>query len=127
VNADTTAAYWACFLDQGRGTFTPWTKKGGMKVRVESHDKQLLKDLQRSFGGLVTRSRAPFERQWGARTMSCWSISGAAARAMIERLLPYMRRRREVAEAWLNSFPTAGSRHQTELAAALHLVHGADA
>jgi hypothetical protein len=104
------AAYWACFFDQGRGTFTPWDKRGGMKIRVESYDKRLLKDLQRSFGGLVSRTRAPFERQWGARTMHCWSISGAPAREMIERVLPYMRRRREIAEAWLKSFPTVAPR-----------------
>jgi hypothetical protein len=113
---DTTAAYWACFLDQGRGSFTAWTPKGGMKIRVESQDKALLKDLQRSFGGLVTRSRAPFERQWGARVLYAWGISGTPARAMIERLLPYMRRRREVAEAWLKSYPA--DRQQNLLVAA---------
>jgi hypothetical protein len=63
------AGYWACFFDQGRGTFTPWTKKGGMKIRVESQDKTLMEDLQRTFGGLVTRSRGPYQRQWGARAV----------------------------------------------------------
>ena len=50
------AGYWACFFDQGRGTFTPWDKKGGMKIRVESQDKQLLKQLQRAWGGTISRT-----------------------------------------------------------------------
>jgi hypothetical protein len=99
------AGYWACFFDQGRGTFTPWTKKGGMKVRVESQDKQLLKQLQRVWGGLVTRSRGPYQRQWGARALHCWQVCGPAARQTITRVLPYMRRRREVASACLRSYP----------------------
>jgi hypothetical protein len=101
------AGYWACFFDQGRGTFTPWNKKGGMKIRVESQDKQLLKDLQRAWGGTISRSRGPHQRQWGGRTMHAWTISGKPARAMVSRVLPHMKnpRRREVAEEWLRSYP----------------------
>ena len=119
------AGYWACFFDQGRGTFTPWDKKGGMKIRVESQDKALLKDLQRTFGGLITRSRGPFERQWGASVMHCWQVCGVMARKTIVRLLPYMRRRREAAEAWLKSFPTAVPRGTRPRPVTLQLVHGA--
>jgi hypothetical protein len=99
------AAYWACFFDQGRGTFTPWNKKGGMKIRVESQDKQILKDLQQEFGGHITRAREPYERQWGSRILWAWSISGREARAMVNLVLPHMRRRQEMAEAWLRSYP----------------------
>jgi len=120
------AAYWACFFDQGRGTFSPWSKKGGMKIRVESQDRKLLKDLQQAFGGVVTRSRAPYERQWGSLTMYAWSISGKPAREMVTRVLPYLRRRRAIAEAWLESYPNGrGSEHQTEAGHSLQLVHGA--
>jgi hypothetical protein len=108
----TEAAYWACFFDQGRGTFTPWSKKGGMKLRVESQDKSLLADLQRVFGGLVTRSRRPFERQWGSRSLYCWQANGPTARQTIARVLPYLRRRREIADAWLRSYPAERPKQQ---------------
>jgi hypothetical protein len=120
------AGYWACFFDQGRSTFTPWDKKGGMKIRVESHDRALLEDLQLAFGGAVTRSRAPYERQWGALTLYAWSISGQPAREMVNRVLPYLRRRRAIAEAWLKSYPNdRATGHQTVAGHPLHLVHGA--
>jgi hypothetical protein len=101
------AGYWACFFDQGRGTFTPWTPKGGMKIRVESHGKQILKQLQRAWGGTISRAREPHERQWGSRIMWAWTICGQPARAMVSRVLPHMkrRRRREIVEAWLRSYP----------------------
>jgi hypothetical protein len=50
-----------------------------MKIRVESQDQQLLKDLQRAIGGALSRSRAPYQRQWGARTLWALSISGTPA------------------------------------------------
>jgi hypothetical protein len=110
------AAYWACFFDQGRGTFTPWNKKGGMKIRVESQDKSLLEDLQRAFGGLVARSRRPYQRQWGARSLYCWQANGSTARQTIARLLPYMRRRGKVAEEWLSSYRAERQRDLPEAA-----------
>jgi hypothetical protein len=88
------AGYWACFFDQGRGTFTPWDKKGGMKIRVESQDRQLLKDLQRAIGGALSRSRAPYQRQWGARTLWALSISGTPALSMVTSVLPHMKNQR---------------------------------
>jgi hypothetical protein len=103
--ADTTSAYWACFLDMGRGTFAPWNKKGGMKVRIEAQDRRLLKQLQSAFGGSLSRSRGPYERQWGARVLYALTISGHPARQMIAKVLPHMRRRRAVAEVWLKSYP----------------------
>jgi hypothetical protein len=107
MTEDAEAAYWACFFDLGRGTFTGWNPRGGQKVRVESHDKQLLKDLQLAFGGHVTRAREPYERQWSGRIMHAWTICGQPARTMVTRVLPHMkrRRRREIAEAWLRSYP----------------------
>jgi hypothetical protein len=108
------AAYWACFFDQGRGTFTPWSKKGGMKIRVESQDRQLLKQLQAAFGGSLSRSRGPYERQWSGRVMYALTISGTPARQMVTRVLPHMKnpRRREVAETWLTSRTDAAAVHQ---------------
>jgi hypothetical protein len=76
-----------------------------MKVRVESQDRQLLKQLQAAFGGSVSRSRGSYERQWSCRVMYALTISGTPARQMVTRVLPHMKnpRRREVAEAWLSS------------------------
>jgi hypothetical protein len=101
------AAYWACFFDQGRGTFTPWTPKGGMKIRVESHGKQILKQLQHAWGGRISRSREPYQRQWGSRVMNAWTISGKPARDMVTSVSPHMKnpRRRAVVEDWLRSYP----------------------
>jgi hypothetical protein len=108
------AGYWACFFDQGRGTFTPWTPKGGMKIRVESHGKQILKQLERAWGGTITRSREPYQRQWGSRVMNAWTICGQPARTMVSSVLPQMKspRRREVAESWLSSRTEAAAVHQ---------------
>jgi hypothetical protein len=110
--------YWACFFDQGRGTFTPWTPKGGMKIRVEGHGKQLQKQLQHVWGGHISRSREPNVRQWGSRIMWAWTICGQPARQMVARVLPHMKspRRRAIAEAWLKSYPA--ERQQYLLSAA---------
>src|SRR5687768_636763 len=118
-----TNAYWACFVDMGRGTFQHWTSKGGIKFRVESHERQLLKQLQLAYGGTIARSRRPYQRQWSAYTLYAWTITGVQAVEMINSLMPYLRRRDDVAKAWLKSLPNGRpTGHQTVAGPQLLLV-----
>lgn len=95
-------AYWACFFDQGRGCFR--TKaRGGNFVDVVSENLELLRDLRRTFGG-SSLDLSTSTGGWGSQPLFCWRICGYAARAMARRVIPYMRRRREVVEAWLAAY-----------------------
>ena len=81
--------YVAGFLD-GEGCFGSSTR-GGIYVCVTNTYPWILRDLQRAFGGRISRHNWPSKKD---RSAWKWRVYGSAAVAVCLRVLPFLREKR---------------------------------